>query len=79
MQADFEELTLEQIHVETVMLALRTRSGLDMSELNSEEVNRAKELAGQGLIRAQGLEQGVIQITDTGRLFADRVIRELLG
>lgn len=79
LQADSEELTPEQIHVETVMLALRTRSGLDIGELNSEEVNRAKALAGQGMIHAQGLEQGVIQITDAGRLFADRVIRELLG
>ena len=79
VQAESEELTPEQIHVETVMLALRTRSGLDTDELNSEEVNRAKVLAGQGLIHAQGLEQGVIQITDAGRLFADRVIRELLG
>ncbi len=79
LQADSEELTPEQIHVETVMLALRTKTGLPISELDVGEVVRAEEFALLGLIDSQQLGLGVVRVTDSGRLFADRVIRELLG
>jgi putative oxygen-independent coproporphyrinogen III oxidase len=74
-----EELTPEQIHVEKVMLALRTKVGLPVGELNAEELIRAQGFVRQGVIDPVQFGNGVVRVTDSQRLFADRVIRELLG
>ncbi len=79
VQADTEELTPEQIHVETVMLALRTKVGLPIGELDAKELVRAEGFALRGMIDPHEFVNGVVRVTDSGRLFADRVIRELLG
>ena len=79
LRANTEELTTEQIHVERVMLALRTRAGLSVGELDAEEFLRAKEFARQGIIDPVEFARGVVRVTDSERLLADRVIRELLG
>ena len=79
LHSDTEELTPEQIHVEKVMLALRTRAGLPVGELDNQELSRAKEFARQGVIDPVEFASGVVRVTDSERLLADRVIRELLG
>jgi oxygen-independent coproporphyrinogen-3 oxidase len=79
LHADTEELTPEQIHVEKVMLALRTRAGLPVGDLGSEELERAREFALAGVIDPGEFANGSVRITDSERLLADRVIRELLG
>ena len=79
LHADTEELTPEQIHVEKVMLALRTRAGLPVSELDDQERTRAEGFAQQGVIDPIDFAHGVVRVTDSERLLADRVIRELLG
>jgi len=79
LYAEIEELTPEQVHVEKVMLALRTRAGLPVAELNGQELPRAQTLVRQGLLDPDALENGVVRVTDSQRLLADRVIRELLG
>lgn len=79
LHADTEVLTAEQIHVEKVMLALRTRAGLAVSELDAEELVRAQRFALQGVIDSVEFDNGVVRVTDSQRLLADRVIRELLG
>jgi oxygen-independent coproporphyrinogen-3 oxidase len=79
LHADTEELTPEQIHVEKVMLALRTRAGLPVGELDSGELERAQGFAVQGVIDPVEFANGVVRVTDAERLLADRVIRELLG
>jgi hypothetical protein len=62
-----------------VMLALRTRAGLPVGELDTEERVRAEEFARQGVIDPGEFASGVVRVTDSERLLADRVIRELLG
>ncbi len=79
LHVDTEELTSEQIHVEKVMLALRTRAGLPVGELDTQELERAREFALQGVIDPVEFADGVVRVTDSERLLADRVIRELLG
>jgi oxygen-independent coproporphyrinogen-3 oxidase len=79
LHVDTEELTPEQIHVEKVMLALRTRAGLPVVELDPQELERAREFALQGVIDPVEFANGVVRVTDSERLLADRVIRELLG
>jgi len=79
LHGDTEELTPEQIHVEKVMLALRTRAGLPVDELDTEERKRAQGFATLGIIDSVDFGNGVVRVTDSQRLFADRVIRELLG
>lgn len=74
-----EILTAEQQHSELVMLAMRTRQGLAASELTDSESARAQVLARSGLIDHQALDDGRVRISASGRLLADRVVRELLG
>jgi len=79
LHGDIEELTPAQIHVEKVMLALRTRAGLRVDELDAEERERAQGFAALGIIDPVDFGNGVVRVTDSQRLFADRVIRDLLG
>ena len=74
-----ERLTPEQQHTETVMLSLRTRVGLPREALSPPEWQRSKGLAERGLVDPVGLATGVVRLTDSGRLLADAVVREVLG
>lgn len=79
LHADVEELTTEQIHVEKVMLSLRTKAGLPVIDLDAGELLRAQGFADRGIIDPVEFANGVVRVTDSQRLLADRVIRELLG
>jgi len=52
---------------------------LPVAELNVQELPRAQTLVRHGLLDPNALENGVVRVTDSQRLLADRVIRELLG
>lgn len=75
-RAGEEILTPEQIHAERVMLAIRTKVGLDRSELSPTELLRSADLLSRGLL-TEGAGSRV-RVTDRGRLVADAVVRELL-
>jgi coproporphyrinogen III oxidase-like Fe-S oxidoreductase len=62
-----------------VMLGLRTRKGVDLGLLSDAERERCSALAARGLLDPQALDQGVVRVSDSGRLVADSAIRELLG
>ncbi|MEW2482963.1 radical SAM family heme chaperone HemW [Mycobacterium sp. NPDC049093] len=74
--ADFEELDDRDRHMEEVMLRVRVRDGLPTSLLNADELARAENLCGEGLLLRQG---EALVLTDRGRLLADGVVRDLLG
>ncbi len=74
-----ELLTSDQRHVEKVMLGLRTRTGLDLNSLSGEERQRCGDLATRGLLDPEALAEGVVRVSEAGRLVADWAIRELLG
>jgi len=80
LRAGQEVLTPEQMHIEKVMLGLRTRTGLPAQELSAAEAERVPALIERGVVeQVDGEPQGVVRITDQGRLVADSAVRELLG
>lgn len=75
-RAGEEVLTPEQVHAERVMLAIRTVDGLDLGELSPTELERCTALLERGLLVRESGER--VRVTESGRLMADAVVRELL-
>jgi putative oxygen-independent coproporphyrinogen III oxidase len=73
--AGFEQLGAAEIHTEDVMLGLRLRRGLAVTELTETERCRAHTAIADGLLVAAGDR---LVLTDRGRLLADAVVRTLL-
>ena len=73
-----EVLTLEQRRVESVLLGVRLREGMSADALDDAGRVQAQMLADRGLLDRQSLARGRIRLTDSGRLLADAVIRDLL-
>jgi oxygen-independent coproporphyrinogen-3 oxidase len=86
-----ETLTPEQIHVERVLLELRLAEGLDPAILTGTEQARVAQLTADGLLTLvrppaphpdgptlHPVSTDRLQLTPTGRLLADRVVRDLL-
>ncbi len=73
---DSEELTAEQLRDESIMLAIRMRTGLALSLLS----DTAKDnLAGYKSSGHLEIINDAIQLTAQGRLIADRLVREALA
>ena len=77
--ADREVLTADQVQAEAVMLGVRLAEGMPVSAIPVESRTAAAALVGRGLLDGEALLVGRIQLTDSGRLLADGVVRELLG
>ncbi|MGY4710530.1 radical SAM family heme chaperone HemW [Mycolicibacterium sp. CBM1] len=73
--ADFERLDSHDRHVESVMLQIRLRDGLPLSELTDSERVRAAGAVTEGLL-ARAADRLVL--TGRGRLLADAVVRDVL-
>lgn len=74
--AGWEAPTTEDRYLERVMLALRLRTGLPLSDLDSSGVRAARKVAADGLASIRGDR---VVLTDRGRLLADGVVLQLLG
>jgi putative oxygen-independent coproporphyrinogen III oxidase len=75
-EAGRELLTVDEQHMEDVMLRLRLREGMPTSRLRAEEGARLPRLTERGLVEPVG---DCWVLTLQGRLLADAVVRELLG
>jgi len=75
---DSEELSLEEIESERVMLEIRLPRGLAKSSLASESLARLESYLTGGQISQEQWDQGRISLTISGRLMADRIVREIL-
>jgi len=73
---DSEELTSEQLHDESIMLAIRMRSGLSLSLLSDAAKDNLAGYKSSGHLEIVG---GAIQLTARGRLIADRLVQEALA
>jgi oxygen-independent coproporphyrinogen-3 oxidase len=73
--AGWEALTDDERHTERVMLAVRLRSGLPLSELNAVGTAAAGRVVADRLAIWSGDR---LVLTDRGRLLADGVVRTLL-
>ena len=74
--AESEDLSAEQLRDESVMLAIRMRSGLPLQLLDEAAIERLSQYQSSGHINEVA---GSIQLTAKGRLIADRLVREALG
>ena len=74
-----EVLTPTQIRMEQVMLGLRTASGLDLAAVEGLDDQVIAKLASDGLLDEAALAGGRLVVSTRGRLFADAVVRDLLG
>ena len=72
--ADSENLTSDQKRDESIMLGIRMREGLSTMDLNSAQIETLATYGENGFV--QLLENRVL-LTPTGRLIADRIVREL--
>nr|WP_198428488.1 radical SAM family heme chaperone HemW [Nocardia bovistercoris] len=73
--AGWEALTRSERHTERVMLAVRLRTGLPLSDLDPGGRAAVPAVVGRGLASVVGDR---LVLTDRGRLLADGVVRELL-
>ena len=72
--ADSEELTPAQIAVESIMLGIRMREGLEIAALSSAQIDRLANYAESAYVK---ITDNRVVLTPTGRLIADRIVREI--
>jgi len=73
-----EELTAQQKSDEAIMLSIRMRGGIPLSNLSQEQRETVAEYRQSGHLDSTRWEEGTLQLTPTGRLIADRIVRELV-
>ncbi|MEI8066687.1 MAG: radical SAM family heme chaperone HemW [Actinomycetes bacterium] len=75
---DEEELTVEQIEQERIMLNIRLPRGLPLATLSAEQVQNLLPYRESGHLDAGSWGSGNLTLTRSGRLIADRIVREIL-
>ncbi|WP_444952076.1 radical SAM family heme chaperone HemW [Micromonospora ureilytica] len=73
-----EVLTVDEAHMEDVMLRLRLASGLPLAVLDATGRAGAERALADGLLAADEYAAGRAVLTVRGRLLADAVVRDLL-
>ncbi|MFV0534806.1 MAG: radical SAM family heme chaperone HemW [Cumulibacter sp.] len=73
-----ETLTHQQRAMERIMLGIRMREGIDVSELSARAHGEAKQMVTYGLLDGAALAHEQVVLTLRGRLLADAVIRDLV-
>jgi oxygen-independent coproporphyrinogen-3 oxidase len=74
-----EVLTPDDKRVERVMLAIRLRDGLPLSDLDDAGRTAAVQASADGLLEPAPLAQGRAVLSFRGRLLADAVVRAMVG
>jgi oxygen-independent coproporphyrinogen-3 oxidase len=70
-----EDLTPEQLADESLLLAIRMREGIDQSSLSNEQLKNLDSYESSGHVSKS---DGRVRLSVTGRLIADRIVREAL-
>lgn len=73
-----EQLTSTQQESERVMLGIRLPQGLSKSSLTSESLAAIESYLTSGELSKESWEDGRVSLTLSGRLVADRIVREIL-
>ena len=77
-QADAEVLVSEQIENENLMLGIRLADGLTKQKLNNLQINKLKSYLDSGYLIKERWQNGYATLTQSGRLIADRIVRDIL-
>ena len=73
-----ETLTSENMADEFVMLQIRRREGIDHARLSEKQLNSAREFLVTGHLDDSQWAKGKLVLSRSGRLIADRIVRELV-
>ena len=73
-----EVLTPQQKADEAVMLSIRMRGGISLSDLSQGQIEKVGEYRQSGHLDSTQWDAGTLQLTPNGRLIADRIVRELV-
>lgn len=73
-----EKLTVQQKLDEAIMLSIRMRGGIPLSNLSQAQRGKVAEYRQSGHLDSTRWEEGTLQLTPNGRLIADRIVRELV-
>ena len=63
---------------ERIMLGIRLPEGIAKATLTGEQINRLESYLSDGYLGSVEWSNGRVSLTRTGRLIADRIVRELL-
>ena len=75
---DQELLTRDEAHSEEIMLQIRLAKGLSLSALSESEAKSLPTFLAEGYLLPSAWENGQVVLSKTGRLMADRIVREIL-
>jgi len=75
---DQEILTAEEARSEEIMLQIRLVDGIARASLSEGEAKSLPTFLVEGYLLSSAWEQGRIVLSKTGRLMADRIVREIL-
>jgi len=75
---DQEILTAEEARSEEIMLQIRLVDGIARARLSEAEAKSLPTFLAEGYLLSSAWEQGRIVLSKTGRLMADRIVREIL-
>lgn len=73
-----EILTPNQILSEEKMLQIRLATGISHGSLSGSELNSLTSFLEEGFLLRSAWERGAVVLTQSGRLIADRIVREIL-
>ena len=75
---DQELLTRDEARSEEIMLQIRLAKGLSLSALSESEAKSLPTFLAEGYLLPNAWENGQVVLSKTGRLMADRIVREIL-
>lgn len=73
-----EELSIDNRKTEALMLEIRMSEGIALAKFSSEQGKIAEKYLASSHLDHKKWEQGKLVLTQSGRLIADRIVRELL-
>lgn len=72
-----EILTEANRRDEFLMLQIRMREGIEFGALDDHQIAKAEPFIASGHLESDGWKKGRIQLSQAGRLIADRIVREI--
>ena len=73
-----EVLTPQQKSDEAIMLSIRMRGGISLSDLSQGQIEKVGMYRQSGHLDTTQWDAGTLRLTPHGRLIADRIVRELV-
>ena len=73
-----EELSVDNQKTEALMLEIRMSEGIERTKFSDEQLKIAEKYLTSSHLELEKWDQGKLVLSQSGRLIADRIVRELL-